>query len=112
RDVVGQDVDEIERVRRRLDSREVELGDFSDRLQDRGQLLAHPLELLVGQLQPRQPRHVDDVFSRYRPLVTILAERNGPLSGPVGHIRKGAQAAWTLAACRPLSPCTISNSTR
>ena len=45
-------------MRRRLDVGEVELGDLGDRLEDRAQLLREALDLLLAQLEPREPRDV------------------------------------------------------
>src|SRR5437660_4550979 len=62
--VFGPDVDEVERVSRRLDVRKIELGDLADRLENRVQLLAKPLDLLFGQLEPRELRYVQNFVSR------------------------------------------------
>ena len=61
--VLVPDVDEIERMRRRLDVGEVELGDLADGLEDRAELLPHALDLVLGDLEARQPRDVQHVFS-------------------------------------------------
>src|SRR5919108_3834187 len=58
--VLRPDVRELERMCRRLDVRQVELGDLSHRLEDRAQLTREPLELVLGQLQPGQRRHVEN----------------------------------------------------
>jgi len=53
-------------VRGRLDAREVEGRELLDMADDRGELLGHPGDLLVGQAQPRQPGNVQDVVRRDR----------------------------------------------
>src|SRR5712691_4810835 len=108
--VLGQHVDEVEGMGRRLDVLQVELGHLPDRLQDRRQLLAHLLDLVAGELEPRQPGYVENVVSRDCHL-SILANETGPFRDPFGSLRKETQAAWTLAAWRPLSPWMTSNST-
>jgi hypothetical protein len=47
-------------VRGGLNLVEVESGDAIDVLQDPGQLSRHPLDVLVGQLEPRQLGDVQD----------------------------------------------------
>src|SRR5438045_5225794 len=64
RRVVCPNVDELERMRCRLDVRKVELGDFADGLEDRIQLLAKAFDLVLGQLEPRQPCDVQNLVSR------------------------------------------------
>ena len=82
--VVGPDVHEIERVRGRLDAVQIELGDLADRLEDRVQLRAEALDLLVGQRKPRQPRDVQNLVASRSPLEpSILREiEAGPFRGP------------------------------
>ena len=46
----------------RLDALEVELGDPLDVLEDPGELAGHPLDLLVGEPQPREPGDVQHLF--------------------------------------------------
>src|SRR5262249_17784602 len=53
--VLPEDVDQVERVRGRLDTRQVQLAHLADRLEDRAQLLLEPRNLLLGQREPRQP---------------------------------------------------------
>ena len=45
---------------------EVELGDDADRVEDRAELLDEAHDFLVGQREPRKPRHVEHFVSRYR----------------------------------------------
>jgi len=47
----------------RLHVREVELGHLPDRLEDRVELACEPIELLLGQREARQPRHVHNLVS-------------------------------------------------
>src|SRR5207244_9024340 len=86
--VLGEDVDEVERVRRGRDFLEVELGDLADRLENRAQLLAKALDLLVRQRQPREPRDVEhllttDLHCKHPP------KTKGPLSGALTSVPKG-----------------------
>ena len=102
----------------RLDVGEVELPDLPVGLQDRSQLVADAVDLPLRNLQPRELCDVENVFLRYRhgtsqcksleieraPIIGArLAVSNESLDQPIN---------WTFAACRPLSPCTTSNSTR
>ena len=62
--VVGsQDVLELDHVGRRLDAVEVERGDRVDVLEDPEQLLGHPLDLVLGELEPREPGDVQDLLA-------------------------------------------------
>ena len=70
-------------MRRRRHVREIELGDDADRVEDRAELLGEPLDLLVRQRQPREPRDVqtsslDIAISGNR---SSQNARAGPLSG-------------------------------
>ena len=49
-------------MRGRLDPVEVELRDPVDVLEDPGQLAGHPLDLVLGEPQPGQPRDVQHLF--------------------------------------------------
>src|SRR6266550_8353025 len=62
--VLGPDVDEVERVRGRLDAREVELAHLADCFEDRVQLRSEAVDLVVAQGEPRQPRDVQHLISR------------------------------------------------
>ena len=42
---------------------EIELGDDTDRIEDRSELLGEALDLLVGQREPRKPRDVKNFLS-------------------------------------------------
>src|SRR5512134_867218 len=69
-------------MRRRRHVGEVELGHLRDGLEDRAQLLREALDLLVGQVEPREPRHVEDFVSADRHGKSLLEnEERGPL-GP------------------------------
>src|SRR5215213_2864635 len=114
-------VRDVERVRRRRHVREVELGHLRDCLEDRRQLLCEAPDLVLRQLEPREPRDVQHLVPRdprhlpILPNTSIPAPRSndeGPLSEPFEHGSERTYAAWTFAACRPLSPCTTSNETR
>ena len=59
----AQTFDRSSGCERRLDARQVELGDLADRLEDRVQLLGEPLELVLGELEPREPRDVQHLVS-------------------------------------------------
>ena len=61
--VVAPDVHEVERVRGRRHVGEVELGDLRDGVQDRRQLLPELLDLLLGQVEVRELRDVQDLLS-------------------------------------------------
>ena len=53
---------DLDDVRRRRHAVEVELGDLRvDVVEDRGQLAGHPLDLVVGELQAREARDVEDL---------------------------------------------------
>ena len=60
----AQTFDEVERVRGRLDVREVELAHLADRFEDRVQLRPEAVDLLVGQREPREPRDVQHFVSK------------------------------------------------
>ena len=57
--VLGPGVHELERMRGRRHVGEIELAHLRDRLQDRAQLAGQALDLLVGQLEARQPGDVE-----------------------------------------------------
>src|SRR5438477_5121393 len=63
-DVVAQDVGERQRVGGGRHARGVEGGDVGRVLEDGAQLLGEPLELVVGDVEAGEPRHVGDVVSR------------------------------------------------
>ena len=50
-------------MRRRLDTLQVELRDLADRLEDRAQLRAEALDLLVRQREPSQPGYVQHLIA-------------------------------------------------
>ena len=54
---------DLDDVRRRRDALEVELADLLDVVEDAGELAAHPLDLLVGELEAREPRDVQDLVA-------------------------------------------------
>src|SRR5262249_47119342 len=60
--VLAEDVDEVERVRGRLDIREVQLAHLPDRVEDGGKLRPEALDLVVRQREPRQPRDVPNLL--------------------------------------------------
>src|SRR6266851_3402979 len=61
--VVTHDVDHGHRVRRRLDVPRVERVELLDVREDAVELLAHLLELRVGECEPGEARDVLDVFA-------------------------------------------------
>ena len=61
-------------------SLEVELGDDADRLEDRAELAREALDLLLCEREPREPRDVQHLVSRYRHRRDPLKEAS-PLSG-------------------------------
>jgi len=62
--VLGEHVDEVERMRRRRHVRKVELRHFRHGVEDRVELPAETLELLLGERDPRQPRDMKHLFPR------------------------------------------------
>ena len=50
-------------MRGRLDVVEVERGDPVDVLEDPRELAGHPLDLLLGELEPREPGDVQDLLA-------------------------------------------------
>ena len=56
------------RVRGRRDALEVELADRRDVREDAGQLARHALDLLVGELEPRESRDVADLVAIDHPV--------------------------------------------
>jgi hypothetical protein len=76
-------------VRRRLDVGEIELGHLAHRVEDRSELLAHVVDLALGNLEARQAGHMQNVLSRdchvdlpYRPNLKRDGPRwRGPVSG-------------------------------
>ena len=75
-------LDEIERVRGRRHAGEIQLRYFPDRLQDRGQLLAKLLDLLVGQREPRELRDVQHLCSRNLHSHHPHKNKGPPFGGP------------------------------
>src|SRR5919109_557987 len=82
--VLGPDVRERQRVLRGLDLREIELGDLPHCLEDRVQLAREPFELLVGQLEPRQPGNVHHFVSRDRHRSPSCQTLSGRFHLPLG----------------------------
>src|SRR5439155_4520898 len=64
--VLGEHVDEIERMRGRRHVVEVELRDLADRLEDRSELPLEAFELILGEREPRELRDVEHLISRDR----------------------------------------------
>src|SRR5437763_12252571 len=64
--ILGPDVGEIEGMSRRFDVRKIELGDLANRFENRVQLLLETLDLLLGQIKPRELRYVQNLISRNR----------------------------------------------
>ena len=54
---------ERDHVGRRLDALEIELAERLDVVEDPGELARHPLDLLVGQPQPREAGDVENLFA-------------------------------------------------
>src|SRR5262249_6979749 len=73
--VLGEHVHQLERMRRRRNVGQIELRHLRDRVEDCAELLAEPLELLLGQLQAPEPRHLDNQPSRNRHLTQILTKQ-------------------------------------
>jgi hypothetical protein len=71
-------------MRRRLDPREIELRHLPHGLEDGAELLAEPLDLLLGEGQPRQIGDVQDFVPRDRH-ARILAETTRAPLGAHGH---------------------------
>ena len=86
--LLGKDVDEVERMRRRRHVRQVELGHLPDRLEDRVQLPAEPLDLVLAQVKARQSRYMQYVVSLDRHLRSDLPKKKGPFRGPHKRFRK------------------------
>jgi hypothetical protein len=61
--VGAQRVGDLDGVRGRRDAVEVELADLLDVLEDVRQLIGDLGDLLIGELQTRQPRHVQDLLA-------------------------------------------------
>ncbi len=61
--VLGRDVREVQRMRGRLDALQVELGNLADGLEDRAQLRAETLDLLLRQREARQAGDVQDLIA-------------------------------------------------
>jgi hypothetical protein len=111
--VLVPDVHEVERMRRRRNVGEIELGDDADGVEDRAELLRETLDLLVGQREPREPRDVEH-FVFDIAIGQILSKRRAPCREPAARRYEFGQlaAATTFAAWAPLGPWTTSNSTR
>ena len=75
------DIHELERVRGRRHVGEVELRDLRDGVEDRGQLLAETVDLLLGQVEVRKLRDVQDLFSRDRHRENPSRKTDGPFRG-------------------------------
>src|SRR5580765_5396325 len=111
--VVGEHVHEVERMRRGRHVREVELRHLRDGVEDRVELAAEALELLLRQSKARQVRDVNSLFPRDRHLAWILPKKRAPSGARNCRFRKGKlYAACTFAAWAPLGPWTTSNCTR
>src|ERR1700736_619705 len=84
--VLRPDVDDVERVRRRLDLAQIELRNLADRLQNRVQLPAEPPELLLGQLEPGEPGYVHNLCSidRHLPILPRGQKKRPPFGGRFG----------------------------
>src|SRR5829696_9680834 len=84
--VLAPRVDDRERMRGRLDVREVELRDLPHCFENRTELVAHAVDLALGNLEPREARYMQYVFSRDRHTTSEASnlKRDGPRSrGPV-----------------------------
>src|SRR6476646_2653617 len=90
-------------MRRRFDIAQVELRELLDMAEDRRELVAHATDLVRVQPQARQPGDVEDVG---------VGDRNRRQLSPRGRESADQARARTALACRPLGPCTTSNSTR
>ena len=86
--VLAEGVDDVERVGRGLDPRQVELRDLADRLEDGGELLRETRHLFLGQAELRELRDVQHLLSRdghpIHPLKAEAPEASGrrALRGP------------------------------
>src|SRR6476620_3368997 len=90
-------------MRRRFDIAQVELRELLDMAEDRRELVAHATDLVRVQPQARQPGDVEDVG---------VGDRHRRQLSPRGRESADQARARTALACRPLGPCTPSNSTR
>ena len=61
--VIGPGIDEVERMRGRRDVGEVELGHLRDGVEDRPELARQPLDLVLGEVEAREPRHVKHLIA-------------------------------------------------
>ena len=61
--VLGPGVDEVERMRGRRDVGEIELGHLRDRVEDRAELVRQALDLVLGEVEAREPRHVEHLIA-------------------------------------------------
>jgi len=81
--VGGPDVHDVERVRRRRNVREVELGHLGHRRENVVQLNAEPLDLLVVELEAREARDVEQLFAVDSHSFGNLSRRDeAPCRGP------------------------------
>src|SRR3954462_2861099 len=78
--VGSEGVDDVERVRGRRNVGEVELGHLADGREDVVQLHLEARDLVPGQLEASERRHVQYVISGDRH-AHLLAKQRGPLSG-------------------------------
>ena len=80
-------------MRGRRHALEVEFGHLPDRLEDRAQLPAEPLDLLVRQRQPRELRDVQHLVLSMISMRRILPKRRAPFRGPWQQVPKGSSRA-------------------
>ena len=71
-------------MRGRLDVGQIELGDLADRFEDRVQLAAEAVQLLLAERQVRQPGDVLDLFLVIAIPPRILPDRPKAPSGALG----------------------------
>ena len=79
--VVAPDVHELERVRGRRHVGELELGHLRHGVEDRGELLAEALDLLLGQVEARELRDVQHLLPRDRHRRRSFQKDRGPFRG-------------------------------
>src|SRR5262245_29718173 len=76
-------------MRGRRDVGEVELRDLADGLEDVAQLQLEPRDLVLGELEARERRHVQYVIPRDRHRVSSYQNKEAPFRGPLTTVPKG-----------------------
>src|SRR5205814_10546063 len=92
-------------MRRRRHVVEIELGDLADGLENRVELRAEALDLLLGQREARELRNVEHLVSRDRHRGVILPKKRAPFGARDNSVPKGKLFGLhvrVLGAFRPL----------